>query len=154
MKFPQKKSGLESHEEVITVEDEPEYKIILRWRNIIAFIYLHIFTVVSLFYPPLEWSTYVYQFFLAVFIGQGQGFFFHKNIRAFKHNTELLIKFLFTLKLWNNSWKSQTFYSSNIQSKTTSQMVYYLFTNNGWSGANLQMGETKLSFVVFFNLIC
>lgn len=53
----------------ITVEQEPEYKVVLRWRNIIAFIYLHIFSVYALFDLPRCWTTYLYQFALAVFIG-------------------------------------------------------------------------------------
>lgn len=63
------KAGLNGDEVIKAADDEPEYKIILRWRNILAFIYLHIFTVVALFFPPEQTSTYVYQFFLAVFIG-------------------------------------------------------------------------------------
>jgi len=73
-------------EVVLTVEDEPdqEYKIILKWKNIIAFIYLHIFSIVALIYPPQVLSTYIIQFWLLVTIGFGTTVGSH---RLFTHRT-------------------------------------------------------------------
>lgn len=75
-------------------DDEPEYKIILKWRNIIVFIYLHIFSVWALFDPPKLISTYVIQFALTILIGFGTTVGSH---RLFTHRTYRAKPFL---KFW------------------------------------------------------
>jgi stearoyl-CoA desaturase (delta-9 desaturase) len=78
------KNGLVEEDDIGPNDEEPEYKMKLKWRNIIAFIYLHIFSIVSFFYLPHCLSTYIYQFFLAVFIGFGTTAGSH---RLFTHRT-------------------------------------------------------------------
>jgi hypothetical protein len=53
------------------VKEEEEYRIILKWRNIIAFIFLHITSIWALVQPPLEASTYIIQAVMIVAIGFG-----------------------------------------------------------------------------------
>ncbi|CRL07879.1 CLUMA_CG020908, isoform A [Clunio marinus] len=78
MKTPDK-DDLKDEEEV-----EKEYKIILKWRNIIVFIYLHIFSIYFFYDPPLLWSTYIIQGVLIVGIGFGTTVGSH---RLFTHRT-------------------------------------------------------------------
>lgn len=73
------------------IEVDPEYKIILKWRNIIAFIYLHIFTLYAIYDPPHMQSTYVIQFVLLVAIGYGTTVGSH---RLFTHRTYRATTFL------------------------------------------------------------
>lgn len=52
-------------------EDEPEYKIILKWRNIIGFFLMHTISIYALFNPPRLISTYLIQGALLIGIGFG-----------------------------------------------------------------------------------
>lgn len=69
----------------------PEYKIVLRWRNIIIFIILHTFSIISLFYLPKLWSTYIYQILLTGAIGFGTTCGSH---RLFTHKSYVAKPFL------------------------------------------------------------
>lgn len=51
--------------------EEDEYRIVLKWRNIIAFIFLHVTSVWALVQPPVCLSTYVFQAVMVVAIGFG-----------------------------------------------------------------------------------
>lgn len=84
----------EKTKELEAIESQPEYKIILKWRNIIVFIYLHIFSVYALFDPPQLWSTYMIQAVLIVAIGFGTTVGSH---RLFTHRTYRAKPFL---KFW------------------------------------------------------
>jgi hypothetical protein len=53
-------NGLSEIERPAAIPD-PDYKITLRWRNIIAFIIMHTFTIISFFDLPKLWTTYFYQ---------------------------------------------------------------------------------------------
>lgn len=65
--------SIESETKIDVDEDDlsKEYKIVLKWRNIIVFIYLHVFAVWCLFDPPHLLSTYIIQIVLMVAIGFG-----------------------------------------------------------------------------------
>lgn len=71
------------------IEEEIDYKISYKWRNIIVFIYLHVFSVCSAFYPPQQISTFVIQITMGVLIGFGttagsHRYFTHRSYRASK----------------------------------------------------------------------
>lgn len=68
----------------IEEEEEPEYKIVLKWKNIIVFIYLHIFSIYAIFDPPQYLATYIIQLVLTVAIGFGTTAGSH---RLFTHRT-------------------------------------------------------------------
>lgn len=85
------KTGLT--EVVLKVEDEPEYKIILKWRNIIVFIFLHIFSVVALIFPPHLLSTYIIQFWLMIVIGFGTTVGSHRLFTHRTYRAKPLLKF-------------------------------------------------------------
>lgn len=65
--------SVESDTKVEVEEDDltEEYKIVLKWRNIIVFIYLHVSAVWCVFDPPHMMSTYIIQFWMVVWIGFG-----------------------------------------------------------------------------------
>jgi hypothetical protein len=52
-------------------EEQEQYKMILKWRNILAFIFLHVTSIWAFIQPPLELSTYVFQAVMIIAIGFG-----------------------------------------------------------------------------------
>jgi len=90
------KTGLEEVTVKGTEDEESEYKIELKWRNIIAFIYLHASCIVALFFPAKRWTTLAVQLVLTVAIGFGttagsHRYFTHRTYRASNFMRRILI---------------------------------------------------------------
>jgi stearoyl-CoA desaturase (Delta-9 desaturase) len=78
-------------------DEKSEYKIILKWRNILGLLFFHILAVFSLFQPPQLASTFWIQFALAITIGFGTTVGSHRLFTHRTYRAKPFLKFILIL---------------------------------------------------------